>query len=78
MYLCKLVIPLPHLRDLTMLSHCHVWLFATPWTVAHQAPLSLGKNTGVGCHALLQGIFPTQVSHIAGGFFMVWVTREAP
>ena len=32
-----------------------------------------GKNTGVGCHALLQGIFPTQVlnqvSHIAGGFF---------
>ena len=21
-----------------------------------------GKNTGVGCHALLQGIFPTQVS----------------
>ena len=21
---------------------------------------SLGKNTGVGCHALLQGIFPTQ------------------
>ena len=28
-----------------------------------------GKNTGVGCHALLQGIFPTQVSHIAGRFF---------
>ena len=28
-----------------------------------QAPLSMdspGKNTGVGCHALLQGIFPTQ------------------
>ena len=23
---------------------------------------SLGKNTGVGCHAFLQGIFPTQVS----------------
>ena len=21
---------------------CHVWLFATPWTVAHQAPLSMG------------------------------------
>ena len=21
---------------------------------------SLGKNTGAGCHALLQGIFPTQ------------------
>ena len=29
----------------------------------HQAPLSRdsrGKNTGVGCQALLQGIFPTQ------------------
>ena len=37
---------------------------------------SPGKNTGVGCHALLQGIFPTQglnqVSLIAGSFFTVW------
>ena len=24
---------------------------------------SLGKNTGVGCHFLLQGIFPTQESN---------------
>ena len=35
-----------------------------PWIVACQAPLSMeispGKNTGVGCHALLQGIFPTE------------------
>ena len=31
-----------------------------------------GKNTGVGCHALLQGISwdLTQVSHIAGRFFI--------
>ena len=37
--------------------------FVTPWTVAHQAPPSinfLGMSTGVGCHFLLQGIFPTQ------------------
>ena len=30
----------------------------TPWTVAHQAPLSMAfprKNTGVSCHFLLQG-----------------------
>ena len=43
-----------------------VWPFSTPWTVACQAPLSLdslGKNTGVGCHALLQGVFPTQGSN---------------
>ena len=35
----------------------------TPWTVANEAPLSIGctgKNAGVGCHVLLQGIFPTQ------------------
>ena len=47
-----------------MLSH--VWLFVTPWTVAHQAPLSMGfpsKNTGVGCHFLLQEIFPIQGSN---------------
>ena len=43
-----------------------VQLFATPWTVVHQAPLSMGfpsKNTGVGCHFLLQGIFLTQRSN---------------
>ena len=37
--------------------------FATPWTVAHQGPLSMkcsGKNTGVGCHFLLQEIFLTK------------------
>ena len=40
----------------------HVLLCVTLWAIAHQAPLSmdsLGKNIGVGCHALLQGIFPT-------------------
>ena len=48
-----------------------VQLFATLWTVAHQAPYSRdspGKNIGVGCHALLQGIFLTQGSnpHLLG------------
>ena len=40
---------------------------ATPWTVTHQAPLSMGfssKNTGVGCNFLLWGIFPTQGSNL--------------
>ena len=31
----------------------------------------------VGCHALLQGIFPTQVFRIVGRFFTDWTTREA-
>ena len=51
-----------------MLSHVsHVQIFATLWTVAQQAPLSMGfsgKNTGVGCHFPLQWIFPTQGSSL--------------
>ena len=43
---------------LLLLSHfSRVRLCATPETAAQQAPLpwdSLGKNTGVGCHFLLQ------------------------
>ena len=41
-----------------------------------------GKNTGVGCHAFLQGILPTQ--GLSPGlwhcrrFFTMWATREAP
>ena len=49
---------------------------AMPRTVAHQAPLpwdSPGKNTGMGNHSPLQGIFPTQGSKpglpTAGRFF---------
>ena len=126
-------------------SLSHVRLFVTPWTVTHQASLSMrfsrqeywsglpfpppgdlpdpgiaptslaslalvvlclvaqswptlwdlmdcspsgssvhgdspGKNTGVGCHALLQGIFPTQglkPGLLHCWFFTVWATREA-
>ena len=41
---------------------------------------SPGKSTGVGSHALLQGSSqtwdPTQVSHMAGGFFIIWAIRD--
>ena len=44
-----------------------VQLFATPWTIAPTRLLcpwnSPGKNTGVGCRFLLQGIFLTQGSN---------------
>ena len=47
-----------------MKSLSRVWLFVSPWTAAPQAPFRPwdfpGKNTGVGCHFLLQWIFPTQ------------------
>ena len=47
-------------------SLSHVQLFEPPWTVAYQVPLSVGffqvrvLGTGVGCHFLLQRIFPNQ------------------
>ena len=35
---------------------------ATPWSLAHQAPLSMGspRHSEVGCHFLLQGLLLTQ------------------
>ena len=59
---------------------------ATPWTVAHQASLSMEisrEEYWRGLPFLLPGgsSWPrdqTQVSRIAGGFFTVWATKEAP
>ena len=62
------------------ISRSIVYDSASPWSIWHARLLcpwnSLGKNTGVGCHAPLQGIFLTQVSNphacgscLAGGFF---------
>ena len=62
-----------------MLSH--VWLFATPWTITHQALLSMGfpiKNTGVDCHFLLQGIFPTQKSNPCLCYLLHWQADSLP
>ena len=60
-------------------SHCRVGLYATPW------PLCLwnlpGKNTGAGCHFLLQGMFLIQGSNLhllqCQVDFYLWATREA-
>ena len=42
----------------------HVWLFATPWPAKLLCPWNFpGKNSGVGCHFLFQGIFLTQGSN---------------
>ena len=68
-------------------SLCRVRHFLTSWTVAARL-LCLwdfpGKNTGVGCHFLLQGIFPTRdrtrfsfVSCIGRWILQHWATREA-
>ena len=51
---------------------------STPGSVHGDSP---SKNDGMGCHALLQKIFPTQdwsqVSCTEGGFFTIWAPREA-
>ena len=51
-----------------------VLLFATLWTVAQNALLSMGlsKNTGVGCHFLLQGIFLTEGSNLRLLHLLQW------
>ena len=67
-------------------SLSHGWLFATPWTVAHQAPLSMGilqawRLVCVAMPSSRESSQPrdlTQVSHIAGRFFTSWATREVP
>ena len=49
--------------DLCVLSRSVMFDSVTHWTVARQAPLSMGfsrKEYWSGCHFLLQGIFPTQ------------------
>ena len=57
---------------------CRVRLFATPWTVTRQAPLSTGfprQEYRVGCHFLLQGIFPARGSNLR---FLPWQVDSLP
>ena len=63
----------------------HIWLFLTPWTVVHQASLSMesSKNTGLGSqYSLLQGILLTQGWNpgllFCRQILTIWATREAP
>ena len=71
-------------------THCahsliQVQLFVTPWTVALQAPLSMGiLQTRIlkwivrpSSRGSSQPRNWTQVSCIAGRFFTIWATREA-
>ena len=59
--------------------------FATPWIVTHQDPLSMGILQAriqewvamLSTRGSSQHRGQTQVSHIVGGFFTIWATREA-
>ena len=69
-------------------SLSRVWPFATPWTVAHQAPLSMGfsrQEYWSGLPFTSPGDLPdpgieprdwTQVSRIPGRHSNLWATRE--
>ena len=68
-----------------MLSHfSHVWLFVTLWTVAHQAPLSVGCSGQEYCppawNLLEPGTEPVSVASLAlaDGFFPTSSTWEVP
>ena len=58
-----------------------VRLFVTLWTVAHQAPVSVGfpgKNAEVGRPALLRGIFPIQGSNLHLLCLLRWQACSLP
>ena len=54
------------MRECVLSHFSHIRLFVTPWTVAHQASLSVGfsrQENWSGSHSLLQEIFQTQGSN---------------
>jgi len=57
-----------------------IWLCAILWTVVRLlCPWdSPGKNTGVGCHTLLQGIFPIQGSSLGLFHLLHWQVGFSP
>ena len=55
-----------------------IWFFVTPWTVAHQVPLSVGfpsKNTEVDCHFLFHEIFLTHGLNLC---LLYWLVNSLP
>ena len=91
------IIYLLYFTTLYWFCHTLTWIRHGCTCVPHPEPLShlppcpwnfQGKNTGMACHFLLQGIFPTQESNwclwhllpnpaLAGGFFTTSATWES-
>ena len=86
--ICQELYWMPH-TYVCILSHFRcVWLFAAPWTVACQAPLSMGFSRQEYCSGLPcpppgdlpdPGIEPTSLASpaLADGFFTTSATWEA-
>ena len=65
--LLPFLLPISASIPCTLCVLSHVQIFATPWTLACQPPLSMGfsrQEYWSGLHFLLQGIFPTQRSNL--------------
>ena len=73
----------PLMMKFCVLSLWVIQLFATPWTVAHQTPLSKEFsrqeiwNLGI-CHFLIQEIFPTQGSNLSLLCLLHWQVDSSP
>ena len=74
MYVCECVCTLSR-----------VWFFVTSWIVAHHGTVTLlcpwhfsGKNIGVCCHFLLQGIFLTRGSNPCLWHLLHWQADSLP
>ena len=81
--------PCVHLRECLICLACvlsHVWLFANPWTVAHQAPLFMEFSRQEYCSELPfpppgdipdSGVKPQVLISpaLTGGFFTIFITR---
>ena len=73
-----IVLQLQPIVCVRMLSHVSLWphwlqptRLQCPWDFP-------GKNTGVGCHFLLQGIFPTQGSNSGLLYLLHWQVDSLP
>ena len=69
------------IADCVVVVFSRVWLFATWWTVAHQAPLSIGfsrQEHWSGLPLLLQGTCPTQGSNPRLLHLLHWQVGSLP
>ena len=77
MFLCVCVFVHMHARSLQLcLTLCDPMDCSLPGSSVHED--SPGKNTGVGCHALFQGIFLTQESNLRLLRILHWQAGSLP
>ena len=81
----KISLPDVHLLTVSLILHgcilSHVWLFVIPWTIAHEAPLSIAfsrQEYWNRLHFLLLWSFPTQGLNTHPLCLMHWHTDSLP